>query len=82
MMDMHSFTAFLGWCTVINIGVIVLVVILMATMKHCVSGLHCKLFGVNQPDMLVEYARWTGNYKLLVLVFNLVPYAALKVMMM
>ena len=79
-MTLDALTAFLGWCTVINIGVMLISVLAITVFKKSVIRLHSKMFGVNPDDLPLIYFNFIGNYKLVVYVFNLVPYIALKVM--
>ena len=80
MMTLDALTTFLGWCTVINIVVLIIIVITITMFKNPVIRLHSKMFGVNPDDLPLIYFNFIGNYKLVVYVLNLVPYIALKVM--
>jgi hypothetical protein len=80
MFTIDTFTAFLGWCSVINIGILVFSTIILILLKEPISRLHSKLFKVNQADLPSMYFQYLGNYKIAIIIFNLVPYIALKVM--
>lgn len=79
MISVDILTTFIGWCLVINAGVLVFSTIILVLMKGQISSIHSKLFGVNQEDLSSIYFQYLGNYKLVIIVFNLVPYIALKV---
>jgi len=80
MPSIEVLTTFFGWCSVINIGVLVLTTVVLMLMKDAISSIHAKLFGVNQENLPLIYFGYLGNYKVAILVFNLVPYLALKLM--
>lgn len=80
MTSIEAFITFFGWCSVINIGVLVFTTALLVFMKDAISGIHAKLFGVKQENLPLIYFRYLGHYKVAILVFNLVPYLALKLM--
>jgi hypothetical protein len=80
MMDMHALTIFLGWCAVINIGVLLVSTIALVAVRGPVSNIHSKLFGVSQSDLAPLYMQYLGNYKIAIIILNIVPYLALKIM--
>ena len=80
MIDINTLTVFLGWCSVINIGVLLFSTIMLVLMKGPISRIHSKLFSVRQDDIVPVYFQYLGSYKIAIFIFNLVPYVALKVM--
>lgn len=80
MIELNTLTAFLGWCSVINIGVLVLSVIVLMLMREAIANIHSKMFGLNQTTLPPIYMQYIGSYKIAILIFNLVPYISLKVM--
>ena len=80
MITIDTLTVFFGWCSVINIGILVFAAFILMILKEPISRLHSKLFGLNQESLPLIYFRYLGNYKIAILMFNLVPYIALKVM--
>ena len=80
MIAIDTLTTFLGWCSVINIGVLVLSTIILIIMREPVSSIHSRLFGLNQAELPATYFQYLGNYKVAIFIFNLVPYIALKIM--
>lgn len=73
-------TAFLGWCTVINIGLLTLSFMMTIIFNMPVKKLHSKMTHI-APEKLDElYFNFLGHYKLGIFLFNLVPYCALKIM--
>jgi hypothetical protein len=80
MISIEGLTTFFGWCSVINVGVLVFTTVVLMLMKDAISSIHAKLFGVNQENLPLIYFEYLGHYKIAILVFNLVPYLALKLM--
>ena len=80
MIAIDTLATFLGWCSVINIGVLVLSTIILIIMREPVASIHSRLFGIHQAELPATYFQYLGNYKIAIFIFNLVPYIALKVM--
>ncbi len=80
MNDIEFITTFLGWCSVINISLLVLSTISLMLMREPILRLHSKLFKLSQASLPPIYFQYLAAYKLAILIFNLVPYIALKVM--
>lgn len=79
-MDMNEMTAFLGWCTVINLIIYILSVLFLVVFKQFTISLHSKLVGVDAAEFPPLYFTYLGNYKIGLLIFNITPYFALKLM--
>ena len=80
MISIDTLTSFLGWCSVINIGVLVFTTIALTIMRGPIASIHSKLFGLNQAELPSAYFQYLGNYKIAVFIFNVAPYIALKIM--
>ena len=80
MMNAEWLTTLLGWCTVINFVGLAIATLALMMMRDFVTRLHSKMMGVAEADMPVLYMQYLSNYKVLVIVFNLVPYIALRIM--
>ena len=79
-MNISTVTEFLGWCTVLNYGILIFSTVMLVTRAGAwVKGIHSKLFDIPVGDLNPMYFRFLANYKLAVFVFNLVPYVALKI---
>jgi hypothetical protein len=79
-MHQATLTTFLGWCSVINLGLLCLATIMLGTLKNWVMGTHSKMLGIDEAELPGLYLQYLSNYKVLVLVFNVVPYMALRMM--
>lgn len=79
MNSLNTITQILGWCTVINFALLVLAAIGLMSMRRLITPLHSRMFSVSEDDLSRYYFQYLANYKLLVVVFNFVPYVALKI---
>ncbi len=80
MNSLETLTMFLGWCTVINIGVLVVASIFVTLMRGPVARMHSKMFGLDDADLSRQYFQYLAQYKIAIFILNLVPYIALKIM--
>ena len=72
---------FLGWCSVINIGMLFLSTIMLTVLRSWIIKIHANLTGVSEAELPRIYLEFLGNYKMLVVVLNFVPYVALQIML-
>lgn len=80
-MTVATLTTFLGWCTAINMGFMVLWAV-------AILGIPDLVFRIQRPFVHnMERKEWDlfmfgymAMFKVMVIVFNLVPYMALKLM--
>ncbi len=79
MSSLETFTAFLGWCTVINIGLLMVAAVVLGLMRGPISRIHAKMFDLNESDLSRGYFQYLAQYKIAILVLNVVPYVALKI---
>ena len=79
-MNIETIREFLGWCLVINFGILGLTKILVLSFKGAMSQMHGKIFGLDEVSMLQAYVQYMANYKIAIIVFNMVPYIALRIM--
>ncbi len=73
-----DFAGLLGWCTLINTVILCLATFALTVMRSTVLSVHRKMFAVEEKDLMRLYVQYLGNYKILILVFNLVPYLAIR----
>ena len=76
---MNTLTEFLGWCSIINTSILFLSTIALAVARKSVSRIHSKMFGVSETDLPLTYMQYLGNYKIAIIVLNIVPYITLKI---
>jgi len=79
-MDVHNITVFLGWCTALNMGILLFSAIFLFLFNGLAINIHSKLTGVSASKLPTLYFSFMANYKIGIFIFNLVPYIALKLM--
>jgi hypothetical protein len=80
MTDWATLTTLLGWCALINLALYLLSAVALTQAQRFTVKLHSRWFGQRPDELPALYLRFLGNYKIAILVFNLVPYLALRVM--
>ena len=78
MSNFETIATVLGWCTVINACILGLVALLPISASDHIASIHSKLLNVDKEKLPALYFSYLANYKIAVLVFNLVPYLAFK----
>ncbi|MGA1456365.1 MAG: hypothetical protein EBZ14_08455 [Gammaproteobacteria bacterium] len=79
-MTLESLTIFLGWTALINIAVLLFSTVMVLAIRERISKIHAKLFGLDQADVGRAYFQYLAQYKIAILVFNIAPYLALRIM--
>ena len=79
-MTIESLTTFLGWCCVINIGVLLFSTLIMIVMQDLAAKIHSGLFQVKPEELPIIYLQYLGNFKIAIILLNIVPYIALRIM--
>ena len=79
-MSVAELTTFLGWCTVINFALLAIIALWLMAMRGRIKGMHFAMYGVPEEQLDAIYFNYLANYKLLIFVFNLVPWCALTIM--
>ncbi len=78
-MSVQNLSDFLLWCFVLNFGLL-LWWFLMFTLAHdLVYRIHGKMFRISKDRFNEIHYQAMAFFKLIVFVFNLVPYLALKI---
>ena len=80
MVNISNLTTFFGWCSIINLGILLFSTIILSAFKKPISKIHSKVFGINQADIPLIYFQYLGCYKIAIILLNLVPYITLKIM--
>ncbi len=80
MNTMEMITNFFGWCTVLNMGMYLLTIVALITMRGFVVRTNAKIFGIKEDEVARMTFSYVGNYKLAIIVLCFIPYVALKMM--
>ena len=78
-MTINEIREVLGWCSVINLGLLLVSFLMMTAAGGFVYRMHKRWFPVTEPQFKVGVHTFFAVYKLLVLVFNVVPYVAMRI---
>ncbi|WP_201265605.1 DUF6868 family protein [Mariprofundus sp. EBB-1] len=71
---------FFGWCSVINIGVLGISAICIMLFRQPIARMHASMFSMAESDLSQAYFQYLAQFKIAVIVFNIVPYFALRIM--
>ena len=80
MMTTETLTELLGWACVINIALLLFTTIIVIAMRGTISRIHSSLFGLDEKDLGRAYFQYIAQYKIAIIVLNIAPYIALKIM--
>lgn len=78
-MTTQEITMLFAWMTTINAGILLFSTIAIISMRRFIARVHGKMFNIDEKDALRAYFQYLGQYKIAVIVFNLAPYLALRV---
>ncbi|MGB0992310.1 MAG: DUF6868 family protein [Akkermansiaceae bacterium] len=70
----------LGYCTLLSGGLLILTTIALTLMKGAILKIHSKLTGLTEEQLNKGYFDYLSNFKIVFLMFNLIPYIALRLM--
>jgi hypothetical protein len=76
-MDTQTLTTFFMWCTIIDGGILIVWTLFFAFAPDLVYRIQNKLFPIHRETYNAVVYSFLGLFKILFLVFNLVPYLAL-----
>ncbi|MCA0908450.1 MULTISPECIES: DUF6868 family protein [Ruegeria] len=79
-MTQEFLTTFFGWMAVLNIAVLLFTTLMVLLLQDWIADIHGRMFRMERPDVKRAYFRYLANYKILTLVFCIVPWLALKLM--
>jgi hypothetical protein len=77
---METLTEFFGWASVINVAILLLSTLSVIAFRGAITGLHARLFGLDETDLGRAYFQYLAQYKIAIIVLNIAPYFALKLM--
>ena len=80
MNSLQTWTTFFGWLTVINIGIYLLTVVALMSMRGWVYKMNARIFGIAEDEIANTTFKYVGAYKLLLIVFCFAPWLALTLM--
>ena len=78
-MNIEQLIEFFKWMSIVNIGLLLFSTFAVLTMKSLMVKMHSKLFGVTETQISQVVYAYLGIFKVLIIVFNIVPYIALMI---
>lgn len=79
MVFTDTFATFLGWCAVLNIGMLSFTTFFVTVLKEPLIKVHRRYFGVDRENLQLVYFQYLGHIKISIFMLNLMPYFALKI---
>lgn len=80
MSDWATLATLLGWCALLNLALYGLSAFALIVLRGPIMRIHRRCFGPPDDGLPALYMQFLGQYKIAILVFNLVPYGALRLM--
>ncbi|MEM7213324.1 MAG: DUF6868 family protein [Pseudomonadota bacterium] len=77
-MTLDQFTTFMAWSTAINLALLLIAALAVMLLGNWISGLHGQMFRMEPADVRRAYFGYIGTYKILIIVFFVAPYLALR----
>ena len=78
-MSIEQLTSFLAWCTLLNMAFLITATLALYVMRDFVMSIHSRMFGVSKSNLPNIYFKYLAYFKIAVIVFNLTPYLALRI---
>ena len=79
-MDLMQLTTWLGWMSLINMTILCVAGLMLYLGRQTVFKLQRRLIPISQEEMVRLYAEFLARYKMWVILLNIAPYLALKLM--
>ena len=79
-MNIELIREFFGWMTLVNLGLFIWMAVMCMTARSLIQRMHGKLFGLSEASINAFLYGYLGFYKIVFIVFNLVPWLALTIM--
>ena len=78
-MDIQTLTTFFMWCTIINLGLLILTSLVCIFLADFSYRMNNRFFSISRETFDIAFFSFIGLFKIFVIVFNLVPYIALLI---
>ena len=80
MNSIRSLATFFGWCTVINLGILIFAGVAWTLAHDGISQVGAGMMGITAEQLRLAFIDNLMLYRAGIFLFNLVPYIALKIM--
>ena len=78
-MELTKLKTIFGWMTLINFVVLLVSTIGVITCRTIIHTVHGSMFNLDSAELDLAYFQYLGWFKVLWIIFNLVPYIALRI---
>jgi hypothetical protein len=78
-MTIEAVRSFFMWCTIINVAIMLVSVAFLTLARDWVYAMNNRMFGISRPTFDVVAYSFLGLYKILIIVFCVVPFVALLI---
>lgn len=78
-MDIQTLTSFFMWCTIINTGFLVFLTLIFMLAPNLIYRLQSTFFPITRETFNIVIYSFIGLFKVVYLVFNVVPWIALEI---
>ncbi len=78
-MTIETLRAFFMWCSILNVGFLLVASMIGMFRPDFVYRLHSRFFPIPRESFNVCMYAFIGLWKILVIVFNVIPYVALVI---
>jgi len=78
-MDIETLTTFFKWCTIINLGFLILSSLACIFLGDFSYRMNNRFFSISREAFNIVLCSFIGLFKIFVIVFNLGPYIALLI---
>jgi hypothetical protein len=78
-MTVENILAVLGWCMVVNFGVLLIWAVAMMIAPNLTYRTQSLVTSISQEEFARTIYRLMGQYKLAILMFNFAPYIAIRI---
>ncbi|MCB0350033.1 MAG: hypothetical protein KDD38_02545 [Bdellovibrionales bacterium] len=79
-MNIEQLQAFLGWCAVLNYGVLLFATVMLLGFRNYFKQLCSTVYKIDSAEFEKIYFQFLAAYKGLTIIFNIVPYIVLRFM--
>ena len=79
-MDKYQWLELFEWMALINFFLLILMSLLVVVLRGWMTRLHGHLFQLTPAQVMQAVYAWLGQYKLFLIMFNIVPYVALRLL--
>ena len=80
MNNLNQFAEFFGWATISGLCFLCAMTFFLSVMQKFTISLHQKIFKIEEGALRLLYFQFIAIFKLLLIIFFLLPYIALRIM--